>query len=141
MCQALKKETKSVMKRSNRRIVEWFREAKIDRPKLHKSRMMNSMAQKQWRRSKGGSLSDCLTYFVKRDFVACFLWLWIRFLTFYLVTFGEVDMEFLVQKSSLYNFLVGLKVLRLNLEICKWVSNFMQIGALWRLNYSYPLDV
>ncbi|WMV32737.1 hypothetical protein MTR67_026122 [Solanum verrucosum] len=55
-------------------ITEWFREAKVDRPKLQTLRMLNAKGKGRWKRPKVGtpSRSASPTYFSKGDFVASF---------------------------------------------------------------------
>uniref|UniRef100_M1DSM8 Uncharacterized protein n=1 Tax=Solanum tuberosum TaxID=4113 RepID=M1DSM8_SOLTU len=57
MCQALKEETKSAMKKSSRRIAKQFRDAKKDCPKLQNLRMLSAKAKRGCRKSMGRSLS------------------------------------------------------------------------------------
>ncbi|KAG5630838.1 hypothetical protein H5410_002555 [Solanum commersonii] len=57
VCHASKEKIKSAKERSSRRIVEWFCDAILDRPKLQTLRMLKAKTERQWNKLKVASPS------------------------------------------------------------------------------------
>ncbi|WMV13527.1 hypothetical protein MTR67_006912 [Solanum verrucosum] len=48
VCQVLKDKIKSAIERSNRRVIEWFRDAVPYHPKLRNLKMLKAKAKRRW---------------------------------------------------------------------------------------------
>uniref|UniRef100_M1DCM7 Uncharacterized protein n=1 Tax=Solanum tuberosum TaxID=4113 RepID=M1DCM7_SOLTU len=48
VCQALKEKIKSAIEKGSRCVVEWFRDAVLDHPKLQNLRMLKAKGKRRW---------------------------------------------------------------------------------------------